>query len=98
MDAQDKRMDGYQDVIVKISNNLTELAEGQRMLNQSNKDLGGKVEGLSEEVKEVKTAQIVSEKRQTIHTGELFRDFILKVAIPVGVIGIAIAQIVKYLK
>ena len=98
MDDQDVRMNEYQDVMVKVSTNLTELAEGQRILNQSNKDLGGKVEVLSEEIKDVRNIQATSEKKYTIHTGELLRDFILKVAIPLGISGAILIQVVKILK
>lgn len=98
MDDQDARMSEYQAVMVKVSTNLTELAEGQKILNQSNRDLGGKVEDLSEEIKDVRQIQEVNEKKYMIHTGELLRDFILKVAIPLGFSGAVIIQIVKMLK
>ena len=98
MDAQDTRMGEYQDVMGEVSKNLTEMAEGQRLLNKSNQDLGGKVEDLSEEIKDVRDVQSVSEKRQLIHTGEVFRDFILKIAIPMGIGGSILIQIVKILK
>lgn len=98
MDIQDERMNEYQDVMVKVSANLTELAEGQRLLNKSNKDLGGKVESLSEEIKDVKEVQETSEGKLTIHTGELLRDFILKVIIPMGIGGTVVVQVVKILK
>ena len=98
MDCQDSRMGEYQQVMVKVSSNLTELAEGQRILNKSNKDLGGKVELLSEEIKDVRDVQDTSEKRYTINTNEVFRDFILKVAIPLGVGGAILAQVIKTFK
>lgn len=97
-DDQDTRMSEYQGVMVKVSANLTELAEGQRILNKSNKDLGGKVEILSEEIKDVRQIQEISEKKYLIHTGELLRDFILKVAIPLGISGAILIQVVKILK
>lgn len=98
MDDQDIRMNEYQDVMVKVSANLTELSEGQRILNQSNKDLGGKVENLSEEIKDVRNIQEISERKYLINTGELFRDFVLKVAIPLGFGGAILIQIIKIWK
>ena len=98
MSEQDKRMDEYQVVIVKVSNSLTELAEGQRILNKSNKDLGGKVEDLSIEIKDVRDTQEINEKKYMIHTGELLRDFVLKVLIPLGISGAILIQIVKIWK
>lgn len=97
-DKQDKRMEEQQEIILKVSTNLNELAEGQRFLNQGHKALGEQVAGLTTEVANVKDAQLVSEKKQTIHTGELLRDTILKYAIPIGVIGTIVTLIVKALQ
>ena len=96
-DKQDKRMEEQQEIILKVGTNLNELAEGQRFLNQGHKALGEQVRGLTDEVANVKDAQVANEKRQTIHTGELLRDTILKYAIPVGIIGSIVALIIKAL-
>ena len=88
MDKQAERMDKQDEVnaeqhkvIVQISQNLTEL-------NQTQQNFALKLERIEE-------IQNVSEAKQTIHTGELFRDFVLKIALPLGIIGAVILQIIK---
>lgn len=81
MDKQDVIASEQHDVIVKINHNLTEL-------NNSQKSLATKI-------KSIEDTQREAELKETIHTGELFRNFILKVALPVGIIGAMIVQVMK---
>lgn len=91
MDKQDERMDKQDEksaeqhkVMVQMSANLTELNDGYKRLGT--------------EMKEVKDAQSANEKKYIIHTGELVRDFLVKIAIPLGIVGAIVAQVIKYTK
>ena len=81
---QDLKMDEFQSVIISVNSNLTKLNEGQE-------DLKGRVDTIEGKVE-------VNEAKYTIHTGEVFRDFILKVAVPVGIGGTVLAWVINYFK
>lgn len=71
-----------------INQNLNELNEGQRRLNEGQVNLDNKVAQLEERVE-------TSEGRQLIHTGQLTRDFILKFAIPAGIVGTVLIKLIE---
>lgn len=71
-EKQDKRMDEQQEVIIKINANLTELNEGQKALNK-------RVGKLEDKVNE-------NEQKKQIDIIDLLKNFVLKYAIPFGIV------------
>ena len=94
MDMQDESMKEYQDVMVKVSANLTELAEVQRMLNQSHKNLGSEVQDLKMKVDD-------SENKNLIDLREInkkkYSDILLRYVLPAGGATIILLEILKVL-
>lgn len=86
-DKQEKMMCEQQKINVKINENLTELAEGQRALNKR----VGKLEERVEQNEEKHTIDIRDfEKKKYI-------DILYKIAVPFGIAAILILEIIKYL-
>lgn len=83
MDRQDEINAEQHQVMAQISQNLTELNHTQQ--------------NFSIKMEEMEATQILNEERQTIHTGELFRNLVLKIALPIGLIGGLLYQIIKIL-
>lgn len=79
---QDKRMDEQQEIIVKINANLTELNQGQKVLNQ-------RVGKLEDKVNK-------NEQQKQIDIIDLLKNFVLKYAIPFG-IGWGIIELIQNL-
>lgn len=88
MDKQDKRMDEQHEVIVSINENLTELTEGQRTLNNRVGKLEDKVDE-NENIHMIDTRKIEKKK---------YENIIYKIIVPSGVGMILILNIIKLLK
>lgn len=95
MDEQDIRMGEYQDVMVKVSTNLTELAEGQRLLNKSHKELGNEVSELKVKVDE-------SEEKSIIDLRDIekmkYTDILFRYALPAGGAIIILLELLRIWK
>lgn len=87
-DKQDKRMDEQHQTIIKINENLTELTEGQRTLNNR----VGKLEDRVEE----------NEDKQTIDIREIekkkYTDVLYKIVLPAGIVSVIAMEIIKLIK
>lgn len=85
---QDVRLDEQHEINMNINTNLTELAEGQRALNQ-------RVGKLEDRVNE-------NEEKHSIDTRDIqkkgYTDILYKYALPIGVGGVLILEIVKTIK
>lgn len=88
MDKQDKRLDEQHEVIVSINENLTELTEGQRTLNNRVGKLEDKVDE-NENIHMVDTRKIEKKK---------YEDILYKFVVPAGIISIVVLEIIKYFK
>ena len=88
MDKQDKTMDEQHQVIVSINENLTELTEGQRTLNNRVGKLEDKVDE-NEDVHMIDTRKIEKKK---------YEDVLYKFVVPAGIISIVVLEIIKYFK
>ena len=95
---QDDRMDKQDNIMEKIVTNLTELNEGYKQLNIEVKNVKGNVETVQGNVETVQKVQRDNELKYSIDTGVLFRNFVLKIAIPLGFLGAIATQVIKYLK
>lgn len=88
MDKQDKRLDEQHEVIVSINENLTELTEGQRTLNNRVGKLEDKVDE-NENIHMIDTRKIEKKK---------YEDILYKFVVPAGIISIVVLEIIKYFK
>lgn len=85
---QDQRMDEQQEIITKINSNLTELNEGQKVLNKRVGKLEERVDG-NDEKHNIDTRDI--EKKRYI-------EVLSKYVLPIGLFSLLILEVLKIVK
>lgn len=88
MDAQEERMEGQQEVIVKINTNLTELSQGQKVLNKKVGKLEDKVNE-NDNLHKLDTRKIEKDK---------YTSILMKAVVPGGIAVILVLELIKFFK